>query len=302
MKNITAKSIHQSITAAATIGALLGMAHSNLAHAATESVISTATDKAPAKTTTYLPASKDGFYIGASAQVFLVDPKYTKGASVIGVGVGDGVGINLGYRIQNFLIDLAADYQFYGGKGSVSQQYATTGNGALVRTFFPEAANTSYITNVNNQETFAPITLGLKYAIPVMANGLLSITPGIAAGVWLHDVKRDISFSDSQGGELATKINKLGRGLGQFIPTSDNTGQTRAVIIPSLAVDYSPAKNITLSVTGKFYIVPGGYSDNYNKANQKASAEGVGTFTTDYNAVDKLFWYGGIDLAARYTF
>ena len=160
-----------------------------------------------------------------------------------------------------------------------------------------------YITNTTSRESFMPLTLGLKYAIPLLSNRALSITPGIAAGVWFHSINRSLSYSDNMDGQLAKALETFSTlQPGAVIPTGDKASEIKAVIVPSLALDYSPSEHVTFTFTGKFYIVPKGYSDNYNPVNRAAALNGIGTFENTYTLVDKLFWYGGINFGWRYTF
>ena len=85
-------------------------------------------------------------------------------------------------------------------------------------------------------------------------------------------------------------------------PTSDNTNEVKGIIVPSLGLDYAPFDSLTISLTGKVYIVPKGYSDNYNDINREAAKNAAGLFTTNFLDVNKTFWYGGLNLGIRYTF
>ena len=275
--------------------------------------------------------TKDGFYLTPNAEVIFIDKKFTKGN---GTGVGGGVGLNLGYQIKNFQIELAVGYDYYGGKGTVGQTTSAFGTGwvaaakafqiALATGANAQAAGAAAgaefngaITGINNgiiktvgvstttesSERFIPVTLGLNYVTP-FAGGKFSFTPGIAAGVWFHSINRKISTSIA--GAAA-------------IETTDKANETKGVVVPSLSFDYTPIEKLTISLGGKFYIVPGGYSDAYSnnaKAAANASVSDITTFdanvlasgnlplglTPAYANYKQSFWYGGLNLGVRYTF
>ncbi|MDI9313862.1 MAG: hypothetical protein QM529_04215, partial [Hydrotalea sp.] len=281
-------------------------------------------------------AVKDGFYLTPNASVIFVDKAFTK--DVTSVGVGGGGGLALGYQVKNFLIDLNAEYQYYGGKGTVNQTTSGYGTawlaaaGAFKQTLAsggnPAAAitaataafanpaagaaagltpGTAVATTTDSQEGFVPVTLGLKYLIPVMAGGKLSITPGVAGGAWIHTVKRDITTTIGTGATAFTTA------------TTDNATEIKGVVVPSIALDYAPLQNLTISLTGKFYIVPGGYSDAYTSDAQAAATASVSDvkafdpavlasgnlplgLTPAYAETNQNFWYGGVNLGVQYTF
>ena len=288
-------------------------------------------------------STKDGFYLTPNAQVLFVDKKFTKEN---GIGIGFGGGAAFGYQVQNFQIDLNADYQYYGGKGSVKQaitdagQYAfgaqsigtqlatlaaggmasvaiqqlaglaqtaqttpTAANiGAFNNAFYAAAAavaatgafiGTTNTTTTDSKESFVPVTLGLKYVIPLMAGGVLSMTPGIAGGVWFHSVDRTSTsvITLANGTVLSTTVTK------------DKTDEeAKGVIVPSISFDYAPSQNVTISLAGKVYIVPGGYSDNYSITAQELADQAKDLFAPAYFGVKQDFWYGGVNLAVQYTF
>ncbi len=241
----------------------------------------------------------DGLYLTPNAEVILVDKAFTKGTALIGIGGGGGLVV--GYQKKNFQIELAANYQYYGGKSIVNQLT----NAFSQYSLYQRSLNTT----VDNYEYFLPVTLGLNYVIPVNASGSLAITPGIAGGVWFHEVKRSLSYSSSDPdvsqklnqfftNQLDTKLNPVWYSF----PANDQGSEIKAVIVPSLSLDYSPSSNFTLRVAGKLYIVPAGYSDNYSATTQAVIAAADKINLPAYSAVNKLFWYGALHVGAQYTF
>ncbi|MDI9313861.1 MAG: hypothetical protein QM529_04210 [Hydrotalea sp.] len=297
MKSLTTKTIRGVTIATTIVGALIGMTHNNLAHAASQA----ASDKPVTKTIRLNSGGfKNGLYVAPNAELFFINQSYTKDSSA--TGIGGGVGIDIGYRMNKLLFDLSVGYQYYSSKDTIGQSFARTGRGSLIRQTIPQAANSIYFTTTDNRESFIPVTLGVKYTLGIFDNKLLTLTPGIAGGVWFHNIKRDLSYSDNQDGNVARSFAGLNNLFDVATPTTDNADQIRGVIVPSLSLDYTPTSNLTLSLAGKLYLVPGGYSDNYNPINQAAAADSVNAFTVNYTAVNKLFWYGGISLGARYSF
>ena len=235
---------------------VVGVASINLAHAQTENTTTTTTTKTPTKTTSGL---KDGFYIAPNAEIIFLDKAFTRGLAKVGVGGGGGASI--GYRIKNFAIDLAFDYQAFNSKGDSHQKTSVSGARWVAANFalhnnldaaaaFNNAANSQPIDVSNtivNKEAFIPLTLGLKYSIPLAKNNVVSITPGIAAGVWFHTIDRSIETIISQPGVIFGAWGNQG---------SEKQRETKGVIVPSLAVDYNPTPNLSISLAGKFYIVP----------------------------------------------
>ena len=132
--------------------------------------------------------TKDGFYLTPNAEVIFVDKSFTKGN---GTGVGGGGGLNLGYQIKNFQIELAVGYDYYGGKGTVTQQFA--GAGAALNPILKGAGVAGLETTSESTEGFIPVTLGLNYVIPM--GSTFSITPGIAGGMWYHTIDRKLSYN-----------------------------------------------------------------------------------------------------------
>ncbi len=231
---------------------------------------------------------KDGLYLTPNAEVIFVNSAFTKG--VTSVGVGGGAGLAFGYQIKKFQIELAANYQYYGGKGTVEQTVSAIPGGAG-----------KISTTVDSSEHFIPITLGLNYVIPVNASGSLALTPGIAGGVWIHKVNRTLAVTPNA---VVTGAAVANPALGALAtaPKSDEATEVKGVIVPSLSLDYAPSANWTVRFGGKFYIVPAGYSDNYADLNRTLANAGVASLTPSYNAVDTTFWYGAINVGAQYTF
>lgn len=250
------KSLKNALLASA---AIMGLAGATLAHAST----------------------KDGFYLTPNGEVIFVNSGFTKDN---GTGVGGGGGLAIGYQIKKFQIELAANYQYYGGTGTVTQKAANIPGGALT-------------TTVDSTEHFVPITLGLNYVIPVNASGSLALTPGIAGGVWIHNVNRTWKVTGAE------TLGAAAAGLAGA-PTSDEATETKGVVVPSLTLDYAPTQNVTIRFAGKFYIVPGGYSDNYSTAARAAADAGKTSLglTPAYNGKDQTFWYGGVNVGVQYTF
>ncbi|MDI9313858.1 MAG: hypothetical protein QM529_04195 [Hydrotalea sp.] len=175
---------------------------------------------------------------------------------------------------------------------------------------------TGVSTNITNHESFIPVTLGLKYAFAIAPKNMFSITPGLAAGVWIHTVRRALNttFTPVYG---ATPFAQS---------STDNVTQVRGVIVPSLSLDYNPLPDLTVSLAGKFYLVPNGYSDNYSAVQQATQAIAATTDKSGYrmsdpqdnayfdnntlplgldsarNATNKFMWYGGLNLAVQYIF
>ena len=273
---------------------------------------------------------KDGFYIAPNAEIIFLDKAFTRGLAKVGVGGGGGASI--GYRISNFAIDLAFDYQAFNSNGEVHQQTSVSGarwlavnyaltNGLDPTAAFNNAANSQPIDVTNtfvNKEAFIPLTLGLKYSIPLAKNDVVTLTPGIAGGVWFHTVDRFIESVIYQPGLIYGAWGNQGY---------EKQTETKGVIVPSLAIDYNPTPNVSISLAGKFYIVPNGYSDNYDALTRDRNAqfavnrpnfEPVTSFTKGrmrvngkllplgltpaYTAVGQTLWYGGINLAVQYTF
>ncbi|MDI9313856.1 MAG: hypothetical protein QM529_04185 [Hydrotalea sp.] len=169
-------------------------------------------------------------------------------------------------------------------------------------------APTAVSTTVDSKEGFIPITLGLKYAIPIAPGNVVSLTPGIAGGVWFHTVDRSIT---------TVVANQ------PPIHSVDKATETRGVIVPSLTVDYNPTPNLSFSLGGKFYLVPSGYSDNYKlrgngqdnvigydrgfsqetPSNQRFASDDLPFgLEGENNRKNKFFWYGAITLAGQYKF
>ncbi|MDI9313865.1 MAG: hypothetical protein QM529_04230 [Hydrotalea sp.] len=301
-------------------------------------------------------AVKNGFYVNPTINLIFIDKNLTKGLGNVGFGGGGGLG--LGYQINNFLIDFNVDYQYHGGDDTVNQitsaygtvwlnaaaafngvytaaraagQSTTTAkitaakavetqlntNGTKLFLTNAGAANgttpgTAVTTTIKNSEEFIPVTLGVRYLIPLMAGGKLSITPGIAGGLWIHTGKRDTT-------------HVIGTGANAFTTGStDNAIEAKAVVVPSLSFDYAPLQNLTISLSGKFYIVPGGYGDSYlsstlasanatAKNNTNIAGDAVAGYLANrnllplglpptYTDITKTFWYGGINLGVQYTF
>ncbi len=234
--------------------------------------------------------TKDGLYLTPNAEVIFVNSAFTKG--VTSVGVGGGAGLAFGYQIKKFQIELAANYQYYGGNGTVEQTVSAIPGGAG-----------KISTTVDSTEHFIPITLGLNYVIPVNASGSLALTPGIAGGVWIHSVNRTIAVAPNAvvTGAAAAAADARLAGLA-LAPKTDEATEVKGVIVPSLALDYAPSANWTVRFGGKFYIVPAGYSDNYADLNRTAANAGAAFLSPSYNAVDTTFWYGAINVGAQYTF
>ncbi|MDI9313859.1 MAG: hypothetical protein QM529_04200 [Hydrotalea sp.] len=388
------KTCKQLLLASAIIGiSLAGTAQAQTGNGATPTP-TTSVEK-PAKKHVAEPDAKDGFYLAPNAEVIFVNKNFTRGLSTLGVGGGGG--LSLGYKIKNFLIDFAVDYQSWGNDGTFAQ--TTTADGrqwlralragqafldgynnpdpALVKvlgesnarfnsgrqsvvTNFAvgtpdDAASDSQVSNnangalqaqkdsinsiadamtkgvsaarygayntegpptgaeitttIKSKEGFIPITLGLKYSIALAPKNIISLTPGLAGGVWLHTIDRTITMTTTGTTPWTT---------------TDKATETRGVIVPSLSLDYNPLPNLSVSLAGKFYIVPGGYSDNYsasqrnvaaaNTANDPGTAVSVSTdprfdnnslplgLSPTHNAVKKSFWYGGLNLGVQYVF
>ena len=248
--------------------AMLGVAH----HAV-------AAEETQAKTSQGI---KSGFYIMPNAEAIFVPSKFNKND---GTPVGFGVGVSLGYRLANLLIDLDASYQHISGTSNIEQVF---NDNNAVKNLAPDIANKTYLTKSTNNENFIPVTLGLKYAIPLFSN-VFSITPGIAGGVWFHTIKRNLSYSDNADGKGTTNLGLFSSQSGKDIPTTDNASEVKGIIVPSLALDFAPSDSLTISLTGKMYIVPKGYSDNYNAVTRESVANLSGLFNTNFTDVNKTF-------------
>ena len=279
---------------------------------------------------------KDGFYIAPNAEIIFLDKAFTRGLAEVGAGggIGGGGGVSIGYRISNFSIDLNVAYQAFHSKGDVHQQTSVSGTRWLAANFavfngkdpiaYFNSPNYNYqndvVTSIVNKESFIPLTLGLKYTIPLAKNDVITLTPGIAGGVWFHIIDRSVETPIGSRDLAAYTWNNKGL---------EKQKETKGVVVPSLAIDYNPTPNLSISLAGKFYIVPNGYSDNYDKKTQRlqedwaidkprldpinASTSYSGGYvlngkflplglTPAYTAVDKTLWYGGINLAVQYTF
>ncbi|MDI9313857.1 MAG: hypothetical protein QM529_04190 [Hydrotalea sp.] len=170
-------------------------------------------------------------------------------------------------------------------------------------------------TDINSREAFFPVTLGVRYAFAIAPKNMFSLSPGLAAGVWIHTVRRNLS----------TTIYHNYTGVSISQSSTDKATQVRAVIVPSLSLDYNPWPSMNISLVGKFYLVPNGYSDNYSAAQQAAQAIAA-TNKSGYrmsdaqdnayldnntlplglsparNATNKFLWYGGVNLVVQYIF
>ena len=273
---------------------------------------------------------ENGFYIAPNAEIIFLNKAFTRGLAKVGVGGGGGASI--GYRISNFSIDLNVDYQAFNSNGDSHQQTSVSGarwlavnhalfNGRDPATAFNNAANGRPVDVINyivNKESFVPLTLGLKYSIPLAKNDVVTLTPGIAGGVWFHSINRSVETIISQPGIIHGAWNNH---------ESEKQKETRGVIVPSLAIDYNPTPNVSISLATKFYIVPKGYSDNYDAVTRRRNERFAvdkpdfepirGShpryllingallplgLTPSYTAINKTLWYGGINLAVQYTF
>ncbi|MGI9462241.1 MAG: hypothetical protein ACR2NY_06700 [Alphaproteobacteria bacterium] len=282
--------------------------------------------------------AKDGFYVTPDFNLLFVDSGYTKDN---GTGVGFGGGLLTGYQINNFQLELAAAYQYYGGTGSVTQNLTPTGQQAALGgaqvTGDAEVGDGSgsMTSSVDSNEAFIPLTLGVNYIIPLNDSGSFSISPGIATGVWFHTIDRSFSLSPDAnvinatiGGANATQEGQVafGAAVANAITASggtlnqaqasqavaagildgnapdDSASETKWVIVPALNMDYAISQNFTMRLAGKFYLVPSGYSDNYDATNQANAEAGSALFAPAYNGVEDFFWYGAVNLSAQYTF
>lgn len=244
---------------------------------------------APAVQSANQRLARDGFYVRPNVELLLVPSRsaFTKNAGSIGLGAGGG--FTLGYEVSKFQIELAVNYQYYGSKGSFYQ------------TAEAAASKVNITTTVDSGEQFIPITVGFNYVIPLTSSGLFAVTPGLAGGLWVHRINRVIR---QDGYNIATglPINLGTVGLGD-LPTSDSNTEVRVLIAPSLALEVQPFDNLSFHVTGKVYIVPGGYSDNY-AATTRAAFTDISTFNLEpaYNTVEAMFWYSSVNIGMQYKF
>ncbi len=238
--------------------------------------------------------AKDGFYITPNAEVIMVSPTFTQHTNKIGIGGGGGLA--MGYEIKKFQIELATNYEYYGSQTNLQQGLKA----------FAKYPNSEKIkTSTDNSEYFLPITLGLNYAIPLTPSDSWAMTVGMAGGAWIHYVNRATTIDTS----ALTAVSGAGRPMGGPVggpldkdTIIQKTTQIRGVVVPSLGINYAPATNWILSLAGKFYIVPFGYSDNYTAESQAVANKTVRFLSPVYNAVDKIFWYGAINLGVGYSF
>lgn len=224
------------------------------------------------------PRGRAGVYLKPQVEVIFTDKTYTKGISAVGAGVG--VGATVGYQIKNWGFELAALYQSYGGRATTQQ------------TLFGGPATVS--TATDSSEGFIPITLGVNYTFNLVSSGKLSFTPGVAGGVWIHTINRNIKITTDSA---LARASIAASGI-----DSDRATEVRGIIVPSLSLNYAAADNLVFDITGKFYLVPNGYSDNYNIANRDAAKSGAAFLSPSYNDVNKFFWYGGLNVGMQYIF
>ncbi len=233
--------------------------------------------------------ARDGFYVRPNVELLLVPSMSAFTKNVGSIGLGAGGGFTLGYEVSKFQIELAVNYQYYGSKGSFDQTAQSA------------ASKVKITSTVDSGEQFIPITVGFNYVIPLTSSGVFAITPGLAGGLWVHRVNRVIR---QNGYNIATGLPiDLGTvGLGD-LPTSDSNIEVKVLIAPSLALEVQPFDNLSFHVTGKVYIVPGGYSDNYAATTRAALAD-ISTFNLEpaYNTVDTMFWYSSVNIGMQYKF
>ncbi len=322
--------MNKNFTRAFLASTVVGLTSMSIAQAATQitaapvETTNKAADTQLGSSSKSLLANRKGLYITPNAEVIFVNGRYTSGAAAIGVGGGGGLAI--GYQINRFQLELAASYHYYGGTGSTTQTYNAAGASsagfaailelpmeqrvdAIQKGFAIAGLSSSLngkhlISSAKSNEGFIPITLGLNYSVPLNARGSLILTPGLAGGVWLHTIDRKISYRDDADGQLVGLGDSFASIFGGTKPTTDKGFEVKGVIVPSLSLDYALNENFTLRFAGKFYIVPGGYSENYASLNRSVAATrlSVASFTPAHTIVNQNFWYGGLSVGGQYSF
>ncbi len=239
--------------------------------------------------------ARDGFYLNPNAEVIMVSPTFTQHTNKIGIGGGGGLA--MGYEIKKFQIELATNYEYYGSQANLQQG---------LKAFAKYPSSEKIKTSTDNSEYFLPITLGLNYVIPLTPSDSWAMIVGMAGGAWIHYVNRTTTIDTSPLTAVSGAIPPAAGAPAGGPLTNDSivqkTTQVRGVVVPSLGINYGPAANWTLSLAGKFYIVPFGYSDNYTADSQAIANKTARFLSPVYNAVDKIFWYGAINLGVGYSF
>ncbi|MDI9313754.1 MAG: hypothetical protein QM529_03630 [Hydrotalea sp.] len=236
---------------------------------------------------------KNGFYLTPVGGVIFVNKSFIKGARKDAIGGGGGFA--LGYQFEHFQFQLETGYQYYHPRGTYSQVELTA------ETFFT-SRQTIQTISFDNNEGFIPITFGINYTISLTKNDNLRLTPGVAGGLWIHTIASRLSSDTPFDYFLANQPDFLNYKITEY----------RGLIMPSLSLDYAPTDNLTIKLLGKFYLVPGGYSDYYNQHNidlapccinwQNFNSLWQDHFTPSYEIITGSFWYGAFDIGLQYVF